>query len=155
MSRRVNGYRQRPPPDPAIGTHVPQTRQVSPMFPHAAALVPARQVPPVSQHPVHVDAQVLPPSSVVPASPPEHTPAWQLSDGWQRTHASPPVPHLIGVVMVTHMLFWQQPLAQFDGPHCVWHWPATQSLFCERQSAHIAPAAPQAVTAEPPRQTPA
>jgi hypothetical protein len=124
------------------------------MFPHAAAFVPARQVPPESQQPVQVDAQLFPPSSCTPESLPPHTPAWHVSIAWQRTQASPAFPHAIAVVGVTHTLFWQHPVAQFDDPHCVWHSPATQMRFCEMQSTHVAPEAPHALVAEPARQTP-
>lgn len=133
---------------------VVQFRHESPMLPHAAALVPGRQLSPLSQQPMQVDLQFEPPSVATPPSVGVQTPAWQSSVASHRTHASPPPPHDVAVVAVTQVLPWQHPLAQFDGPHCVWHWPLTQMRFCAMQSTQVAPPAPQALVAEPARHTP-
>jgi hypothetical protein len=87
-----------------------QDTQLSPLSPHARAVVPGSQVPVVTlpemhpvQHVVTVVPKHVPPVHAVPAAAtPAQTPELHSMQSGQRMQASPPAPQLTRPVLATH-----------------------------------------------------
>jgi len=96
-----------------------QAVQATPVWPHAAVVVPVWQAPVESQHPLQLRGPQEGPASVGPPSvPPVQTPALQVPPLAQGRHRAPWTPHLVFVSLgtVRQPLAVQQPV-QLEGPH--------------------------------------
>ncbi len=106
-------------------------------MPHSSFVVPPRQLPVASQHPVR---------QVVEQSPDAHDPATHVWFPVHATQAAPLRPQVALDVGVMHMVPEQQPFAQLVELQLVpppWHMPLTHAWPPE-QATHEAPFEPQA-----------
>jgi hypothetical protein len=115
-----------------VSFSVVQSAQLAPLEPHAASIVPARQLPCGSQHPWHVAAQ-----GHIPPLPPK--PVWQLPLVSQQPVGQVAGPH----VKPSHSPFVQNPVAGHTShvpppkPQALDVPPGWQTSFASQQPGHV------------------